>query len=203
MVFAQNPDRAHGSNVAGVVVNSLFERKSPFERLSEVRKRRGVYAQPASQSDIQTLHTMLAQRLDNPIASAETACMVQDACPNSVWSVYGAQGLLGGLAFLPLNNLGLYSLIYGKLNFFSPPLDSLAVGEEKPVVIYIWAVVATGSGIAGFADVMRFLDTPRFRHIDIWAQAITPAGERLAARFGLQRFDHTPAPFFKYSRSPL
>ncbi len=174
---------------------------TPLERLSEARKRRGVYAQPASQSDIFALHAMLLQRLDDTIASAETACMVQDVSPNTIWSVYGKAGLVGGLAFLPLNALGLYNLIYGKLDFRNPPLDSLAIAQERPSVIYIWALVAKGSGIAGLADVLHFLDTPRFRHVDIWTQAVTPAGERLATRLGLARFNHATAPFFKYSRS--
>jgi hypothetical protein len=170
-------------------------------RRLQSRRNRGVYAQPASESDIAALHEMLQPHLERPIASAETASRIQTESPNSIWSIYGARGLVGGVAFLPLNALGVYSLIYGQLNPESPSIDAIAIRSERPVALYVWAVVATPAGTAGFADVLRQLDTQRFRGVDIWAQAVTPRGERLAVKLGLERIGHGGRVFFKYRRS--
>ena len=174
---------------------------SPRERLLHPSRRRNVYVQPASQTEIHTLHAMLGARLDHPIASAETACRIQEASPNSIWSIHGVKGLLGGVAFLPLNSLGLYEVIYGKMDFEQPPLETIAIRSQRPSIIYVWALVATRMGIVGLADVLRQLDIQRFRHVDIWAQTMTPQAERLAERLGLQRFDTSGGVFYKYGRS--
>jgi hypothetical protein len=169
------------------------------ERL-KLRRSRGVFAQPASNGDISTLHAMMREQFEGPLAPVEAVCRVQQASPNSVWSVYGAQGLVGGIAFLPLNALGVYLLISGKLDVADPPLAALAVKSERPAILYAWAVVARPAGLFGLADVLRHLDTQRFRNIDIWANAVTPDGIRLAARLGLERFGHRDGDFYKYGR---
>jgi len=171
-------------------------------RLAALGLRRGVYAQPASQTDIEALHAMMRDSVDHhPLASAQTAWRVQEASPHSIWSVHSSAGLLGGAAFLPLNTLGLYRLIYGKLDRADPPLDSIAIRLEKPAVLYVWAVVARGSGLLGLTGVLRQLDTQRFRGVDIWADPVTPEGERLAERLGLARVSHGSQAFYKLDRS--
>jgi hypothetical protein len=169
------------------------------ERLKQ-RRGRGVFAQPASNGDIATLHAMMREQFEGPLAAVESVCKVQQASPNSVWSVYGAQGLVGGVAFLPLNALGVYWLITGRLDVADPPLAALAIKSERPAILYAWAVVARPAGLFGLADVLRHLDTQRFRSIDIWANAVTPDGVRLAARLGLERFAHRDGDFYKYAR---
>lgn len=163
--------------------------------------RRGIYAQPATRTDIEALHRLFEPHVDAPVASAESAIRVQEASPHSVWSVHSSAGLLGGAAFLPLNTLGLYRLIYGKLDRRDPPLEALAVRLERPAVLYVWALVARGSGLLGLADILRQLDTQRFRGVDVWAQPVTTEGERLAARLGFARISHGDHAFYKLGRS--
>jgi hypothetical protein len=163
--------------------------------------RRGVYAQPASRSDIAALHAMLAARIDRPIASAEAAARVQEASPHSIWSLHSQARILGGVAFLPLNALGLYELVYGKLDRADPPLASLAIGLERPAILYVWAVVAQGSGVLGFGAVLRQLDTQRFGRVDLWAEPATAEGGRLADRFGFSRIAHGAHGLRKLERS--
>lgn len=170
-------------------------------RLGARGLQRGVYAQPATRSDIEALHRMFEPFVEAPVASAESAVRVQEASPHSVWSVHSPTGLLGGAAFLPLNTLGLYRLIYGKLDRSDPPLEALAVRLERPAVLYVWALVARGSGLLGLADILRQLDTQRFRGIDVWAQPVTTEGERLAARLGFARVSHGEHAFYKLGRS--
>jgi hypothetical protein len=166
------------------------------------RRNRGVYAQPASERDIAALHGMLSEKLNGGIASVEAACRVQEASPNSIWSVYGERGLAGGVAFLPLNALGVYSLITGRLDLTDPPLAALAVRSERPAILYAWALVARPAALFGLADVLRQLETQRFRNVDIWANAVTPEGRRMATRMGLQRFPTREGDFYKLQREP-
>jgi hypothetical protein len=172
-----------------------------IERLHLLKSRGGIFGQPASSGDIRALHGMLRDRLEGDLASAETALAVQAASPLSIWSLYSQHGLQGGIAFLPLNTLGVYRLIYGKLDPVDPGLDAIAVGTEPPAVLYVWAVVSRGRGLIGLSDVLRHLDTPRFRNVDIWTHPVTAQGTRLAARLGLSRLGHTSRPFYKFARS--
>jgi hypothetical protein len=169
------------------------------QRLSQ-RRTRGVYAQPASERDIQTLHAMMREQFEGRLATPKAACRVQQISPNSIWSVYGATGLAGGIAFLPLNALGVYDLIRGKLDLAAPADAAIAVRTERPSVLYAWAMVARPAALFGLADVLRQLDQGRFRQVDIWANAVTPSGLRMAARLGLERFGTTDGAFFKFAR---
>ena len=170
------------------------------KRFGALGLKRGVYSQPASRTDIESLHAMLAGSIAGPIASLEAAIRVQEASPHSIWSVHSAGGLVGGVAFLPLNALGLYKLIYGRLDRSDPPLDSIAVRMERPVILYVWAVVARGSGVLGLTEILPQLDTQRFGRVDIWADPVSHEGERLAQRFGLTRISHGSQRFYKLDR---
>lgn len=176
---------------------------APFQeamRLGALGLKRGVYAQPASRTDVEALHQMLRESMEGPLAGVESALRVQEASPHSIWSVHSSAGLLGGVAFLPLNALGLYKLIYGKLDRTDPPLESIAVRLERPAVLYVWGVVARGSGVLGLTEILPQLETQRFGGVDIWADPVTEEGERLARRFGLTRISHGSQTFYKLDR---
>ncbi len=169
------------------------------ERLRR-RRTRGVFAQPASQGDIHALHRMLSEQFDGRLAPPETACRIQEISPNSIWSVYGGSGLVGGIAFLPLNALGVYDLVSGRLDMSAPAEPCIAVRAERPLVLYAWAMVARPAALFGLAEVLRQLDSGRFRGVDIWANAVTPSGLRMAAKLGLERFGYRDGAFFKFGR---
>jgi hypothetical protein len=171
------------------------------QRLVQLSTRRRVFVQPASHSDIRHLHVMLAERIEQAIASADSACAIQDKSPESIWSMHSATGLLGGIAFLPLNAVGLYQLVYGKLDLLHPAVSSVADRSERPAILYLWALVSQGRGIIGLADVMDHLDRPRFRNVDIWTCPVTPRGEQLAERLGFTRFSHAGRVFYRLKRA--
>jgi hypothetical protein len=179
-------------------VNRLAER---LGRLQHLRKRCGVYGQPASQADIRALRAMLAEAIDTDVAREEVALAVQDASPNSIWSLYSQDGLKGGVAFLPLNALGVYKLIYGKLDPTNPGLEAVAVRNERPTVLYVWGLISRGRGLVGLSDVLHNLGTQRFRNVDIWTCPVTEKGERLAQSLGLERVAHGERTFYKLDRS--
>jgi hypothetical protein len=170
------------------------------QRLLQLAKTRRVYVQPASHFEIHQMHLMLAERTDVTIASAESACAIQDASPQSIWAMHSATELLGGIAFLPLNPLGLYHLVYGKLDLKNPPVNSVAVHNERPAILYLWALVSKGRGIIGLADIMDHLDRQRFRNVDVWTSPVTHHGQRLAERHGFARFTHQDRSFYRLRR---
>jgi len=190
--------------IEGKAMYQAPAQRRPEERLGRLLnplRRRGVYAQPASHRDIHALHGMFKARIDQPIALPEVAVRVQDASPNSIWSIYAMDGLAGGVAFLPLNSLGLYQLIYGKIDLTDPPLAALAVRSERPVILYLWAAIARHRAVIGFADVLRQLEVQRFRGIDIWMHTVTPGAERLAEGLGLEAFGQGDRRYYKHVRS--
>jgi hypothetical protein len=170
------------------------------QRLLQLAKTRRVYVQPASHSDIHQMHLMLAGKTSTAIASAESACTIQDASPQSIWSMHSATELLGGIAFLPLNALGLYQLVYGKLNLTDPPVNIVAARNERPAILYLWALVSRGRGIIGLADIMDYLDRQRFRNVDVWTCPVTRHGQLLAERHGFTRFCHGDRAFYRLIR---
>jgi hypothetical protein len=189
----------HVTHPGWMTGNGLHSIASLSERLGR-RRTRGVYAQPASSRDIETLHRMMKEQFEGALATPEAACRIQQISPNSIWSVCGATGLVGGIAFLPLNGLGVYDLIRGKLDLAAPPDAAIAVRTERPSILYAWAMVARPSAFFGLAEVLRQLDQGRFRNVDIWANAVTPSGLRMAAKLGLERFGTTDGTFFKFAR---
>jgi hypothetical protein len=170
-------------------------------RLRRLSVRGGVYSQPASPSDIHALHAMLGQHLEEPLAKAEAACAVQRARANSIWSIHSADGLIGGMAFLPLNALGLYKLIYGKLDLCDPDLDCISAHPERPAILYLWALVAKGSGLAGLSSLLDFLETAPMRRVDIWTRPVSEAGKHLARRLGFEAVGPGERSLYKYDRS--
>ncbi len=186
----------------GPIIETQVDRVLAFRRrLVRLSALRRVFVQPASHSDIRHLHGMLADHVEQPVASPESACAIQDASPESIWSMHSATALLGGIAFLPLNPLGLYQLVYGKLDLLHPPVSSVAARSERPAILYLWALVSRGRGIIGLADVMDHLDRRRFRNVDIWTCPVTPKSERLAERLGFTRFSHADRVFYRLKRA--
>jgi hypothetical protein len=171
------------------------------QRLVQLSKTRRVFVQPASPSDIRNLHAMLTDHIEQPVATVESACAIQDASPESIWSIHSATELLGGIAFLPLNALGLYQLVYGKLDLLNPAVNAVAGRIDRPAILYLWAIVSRGRGIIGLADIMDHLDRRRFRHVDIWTSPVTPRGERLAEQLGFTRFSHANRVFYRLKRT--
>jgi hypothetical protein len=84
--------------------------------------------------------------------------------------------LLGGMAFLYLNDRGHDALLLDEICLTEPDVRHLASGEEDVSAIYIWAIAATGRGIGGLGKAAAHLRRQRFRSADCFAQPSTPAG---------------------------
>jgi len=93
----------------------------------------------------------------------------------------------GFVAFLMLNDAGMQRLIDGTLNTKNPELAYLAAQNEKPAGIYIWACHARGLMVGGVPLAFEKIWTPLYRDADVYARAVTPAGDRFLGELGFDR----------------
>jgi len=84
--------------------------------------------------------------------------------------------LLGGMAFLYLNNQGHDALLLDEMSLTQPDFSLLAPPDEEVAAIYIWALAATGRGVIGSGKAAAHLRRPRYVNADCFAQPSTAAG---------------------------
>jgi hypothetical protein len=98
---------------------------------------------------------------------------------------YGRR-IIGGIAFLYLNDDGLDRLLLDELDFADPDPTILAPRGETPAALYVWALVARGRAAGGIANVSLRLREGPYSFADYYAQPATRDGGRLLARLGFQ-----------------
>jgi hypothetical protein len=99
--------------------------------------------------------------------------------PECILTFSRQQKLLGGVALLYLNSRGHDALILDEICLAHPETEMLAGSDDEVSAIYIWAVAATGRGIAGYGKVAAHLRTPRYVNADCYAQPSSKAGREL------------------------
>ena len=106
---------------------------------------------------------------------------------------FGRKGeLLGGMAFLYLNDRGHDALLLDEICLTEPDTRHLASATDDVSAIYIWAIATTGRGIAGLGKASAHLRQKRFRAADCYAQPSTPAGRDIMKATGF-----APIPSFQ------
>src|SRR5260221_10925222 len=84
--------------------------------------------------------------------------------------------LLGAMAFLYLNSRGHDALMLGEISLTHPNVGMLAGRNDAVSAIYIWAIAATGRGIAGLGKAAAHLRAPRYVNANCFAQPSSRAG---------------------------
>lgn len=100
--------------------------------------------------------------------------------------------LVGGMAFLFLNDRGHDAMLLDEICFTEPDTRHLASRDEEVSAIYIWAFAATGRGIAGLGNAAAHLRQQRYRSADCFAQPSSPAGRDIMKATGF-----APVPSFQ------
>jgi hypothetical protein len=95
--------------------------------------------------------------------------------------------LLGAIAFLYLNSRGHDALILGEMSLTHPDIGLLAGRNDEVSAIYIWAIAATGRGIAGLGKAAAHLRAPRYVNADCFARPSTMAGRDLLTATGFRQ----------------
>ncbi|MFT4117347.1 hypothetical protein [Bradyrhizobium sp.] len=112
--------------------------------------------------------------------------------PQSILTFSRKGNLVGGMAFLFLNDRGHDALLLDDLCLTAPDTRHLASAGEEVSAIYIWAIAATGRGIAGLGKAAAHLRQQRFRSADCYAQPSTSAGRDIMKATGFR-----PVPSFQ------
>jgi len=106
---------------------------------------------------------------------------------------FSRQGhLVGGMAFLFLSERGHDALLLDEICLSAPEMHYLASSQEDVAAIYIWAIAATGRGVAGLGKAAAHLRQLRFRGADCYAQPSTVAGREIMRATGF-----APVPSFQ------
>jgi predicted GNAT family N-acyltransferase len=90
----------------------------------------------------------------------------------------------GFFAVLPLTHLGMRGLIDGSLDTRNPDISFVARQSERPAGIYVWAIHAKGTLVAGIPLVLQKFSTPLHRGINIYSRPITKEGLRVLEPLG-------------------
>jgi hypothetical protein len=120
--------------------------------------------------------------------------------PGCILTFSRQERLLGGMAFLYLNSRGHDALILDKISLTHPDIGLLAGGNDEVSATYIWAIAATGRGIAGLGKAAAHLRTPRYVGADCFAQPSTAAGRDLLAATGFKQIPSFQPDLWCYER---
>ena len=115
--------------------------------------------------------------------------------------IFGRHGkLLGGMAFLFLNGRGHDALISGEFSPSRPDFDFFAPPDQQVAATYIWAIGASGRGIAGLGKAAAHLRQPRYVNADCFAQPSTAAGRDLMIATGFEPIPSAQPDLWRYQR---
>jgi hypothetical protein len=104
------------------------------------------------------------------------------------------------MAFLYLNKRGHDALILGGISLTHPDIGLLAGSNEEVSANYIWAIAATGRGIAGLGKAAAHLRTPRYVNADCFAQPSTAAGRDILTATGFKQIPSSQPDLWCYQR---
>jgi hypothetical protein len=120
--------------------------------------------------------------------------------PECILTFSRREKLLGAMAFLYLNRRGHDALLLGEISLTHPDIGLLAGRHDEVSAIYIWAIAATGRGIAGLGKAAAHLRAPRYVNADCFAQPSTMAGRDLLTATGFMQMPSFQPDLWRYQR---
>jgi hypothetical protein len=107
-----------------------------------------VWVRPPAPTEIRGLHGLLLKEISPQAGTPETMMRVFAHNRDSFWLIEHlapdreTPNTIGFYAFLPLTAVGHTTLKDHTLDTFDPPLSALVPFGERPVALYLWAIVA-------------------------------------------------------------
>jgi hypothetical protein len=172
-------------------------RKASFlhrHELDLLEKRDEIDASPAKPWELPTMVALARDAVPGVSIKSTTVAGIYAQNPICIFPFRSGGRIVGGIAFLYLNDVGLDRLLLDELDFSEPDPALLAAAGEAPAAIYVWALAARGRGAFGIANVSLRLRREPFAHADYYAQPSTEEGERLLGQLGFERthsFQHS------------
>jgi len=162
--------------------------------------RQRIVAKPAEIRDIPLLLRHAEAAIGLSLASVETVARIACAHPDSLWSFWCRDRLVGGFAMLMLNGQGLVALLSDSIDLSDPAPTLLASPQERPAGIYVWAVLGPAIAAEGVTRVIVRLQQYPYERSDVFALPATSAGLRLIRGLGLHLVPGHPRALYRYVR---
>ena len=174
-----------------------FATRHDFDSLPATAR---IEVRPAAQVEISTIAAM-ARSMVPGVQIDEHGLLRHYLHDRECILVFAQTGrLLGGMAFLYLNEAGHDALMSGELSPTHPDFALLADRDEQVVAIYIWAIGAVGRGIAGLGKIAALLRKPRYIDANCFAQPSTGAGRDLMIATGFRPIASSQSDLWCYER---
>jgi len=172
---------------------------SPRHELDRLPQTTAVDAGPARLDELEQLAAIAKREIPGVNASAGLAQCLQ-ADPESIFSFRRAGKVIGGIAFLHLNDSGHDALLLDAMNLKNPERCYLARADERVAAIYVWALAGYGRAVLGLGSVAAQLRASRFMDADYYAQPSTRDGRDLLIALGFRPTQSFQPDLWRYQR---
>jgi hypothetical protein len=160
-----------------------------------------VEARPAIDIEIQRLAAFAHDAVPGVTLCAAELQAYCEINPRTVFAFTRGGQLLGGIAFLFLNEDGLDALMLDEIDLRRPQRRLLAAADAEPAAIYWWALAARGRGLAGLGQLARVFSRRQYRGVDFYAQPSSADGVRIASALGFERVPSWQHDLWTYRRA--
>jgi hypothetical protein len=150
-----------------------FATRHDFDSLST---NSDIEVRPARYSELSILAEMAHRLVPGVQITGPILSKYFEFDPECILTFSRREQLLGGIAFLYLNNCGHDALILDEISLIHPDISLLARHDEEVSAVYLWALAATGRGVVGSGKAAAHLRTPRYVNANCFAQPSTSAG---------------------------
>ena len=172
---------------------------SPRHELDRLVPSAVIDAGPARQDELAQLAAIARREIPGVNASAELAqCLEAD--PESIFSFRRAGTVVGGIAFLFLNDSGHDALLLDNIDLKNPQTACLARPDEPVAAIYVWALAGHGRAVLGLGSVAARLRASRFMAADYYAQPSSKDGRDLLIALGFSPMQSRRPDLWCYQR---
>jgi hypothetical protein len=150
-----------------------------------------IFVRHPSDEDMGNLYKLTQDEIGE-VAAREVVQAVYDHNPDTFWGVYympedtpaEEARFIGYYGFLHLNPVGEKALETGAFDALNPDLAHLVKPGERPVVIYVWALVARRVARLATPLVARALGKDLYGGVPIYAKAGTLGGLATIKNYG-------------------
>jgi len=158
---------------------------SPRHELDRLVPSAVIDAGPATAGELAQLAAIAKREIPGVNASAELGQFLS-ADPESMFAFRRAGKVVGGIAFLFLNDSGHDALLLDNIDLKNPQVPYLARAGETVAAIYVWALAGYGRAVLGLGSVAAHLRSSRFTDADYYAQPSSRDGRELLIALGFR-----------------
>jgi hypothetical protein len=180
-----------------------FTEKTGFSQRRELdllEPYEGVDASPARPDELPAMIALARAAVPAVAVEDATVERVYRHHPQCIFPFRCGGRIVGGVAFLHLNENGFDRLLLEELDFSDPDPAVLTAFGDAPAAIYIWAIAARGRAGAGIANVSARLREEPFSRADYYSLPSTSGGERILPQVGFEPTNSFQRSLWTYRR---